>query len=169
MWVVFSTNLVIIKYDTSNTKELPFFTVIDVDQELFSQTNFLVILSPERRRNAFQHLTHIFFRGLGRVKKISCLSSEIFDEIRAGGRIFILFYNIQCMWAVRAIPRPALRDGRCCSVLYVAASVTGSRSTGSAAYTWPTLTKIKTQQEYIRISCTLANQESGLTYQNPQR
>ena len=26
--------------------------------------------------------------GLGRAKKISCLSSEIFDEIRAGGRIF---------------------------------------------------------------------------------
>ena len=38
-------------------------------------------------------------------------------------------------------------------LLYVAASVTGS--TGSAAYTWPTLTKIKTQQEYIRISYVL--------------
>ena len=38
--------------------------VIDVDQELFSQANFLVILSPERRRNAFEHLTRTFFRGL---------------------------------------------------------------------------------------------------------
>ena len=45
--------------------------------------------------------------------------------------------------------------------LYVAASVTGS--TGSAAYTWPTLTKIKTQQEYIRISYVL------LLIKNPAR
>ena len=54
-----------------------------------------------------------------------------------------------------------LRNGRCCSVLYVAALVTGS--TGSAAYTWPTLTKIKTQQEYIRISYVL------LLIKNPAR
>ena len=59
--------------------------------------------------------------------------------------------------------RGPLRNGRCCSVLYVASSVTGC--TGSAAYTWPTLTKnlskIKTQQEYIRISYVL------LLIQNP--
>ena len=36
-------------------------------------------------------------------------------------------------------------------------------STGSAAYTWPTLTKIKTQQEYIRISYVL------LLIKNPAR
>ena len=97
---------------------------------------------------------------LGRVKKISCLSSEIFDEIWAGGRIFFLFF----MYSVCGLceqSRSPLRNGRCCSVLYVAASVTGS--TGSAAYTWPTLTKIKTQQEYIRISYVL------LLIKNPAR
>ena len=36
-------------------------------------------------------------------------------------------------------------------------------STGSAAYTWPTLTKIKTQQQYIRISYVL------LLIKNPAR
>ena len=36
-------------------------------------------------------------------------------------------------------------------------------STGSAAYTWSTLTKIKTQQEYIRISYVL------LLNKNPAR
>ena len=67
---------------------------------------------------------------------------------------------------VGCVSNPAARCvavGRCCSVLYVAASVTGS--TGSAVYTWPTLTKIKTQQEYIRIPYVLLiftlNQESG--------
>ena len=43
----------------------------------------------------------------------------------------------------------------------MAASVTGS--TGSAAYTWPTSTKIKTQQEYIIISYVL------LLIKNPAR
>ena len=101
----------------------------------------------------------IFERGfLGRVKKISCLSSEIFDEIRAGGRIFFYIY-IVCGLCKQS--RGPLRNGWCCSVLYVAASVTGS--TGSAAYTWPTLTKIKTQQEYIRISDVL------LLIKNPAR
>ena len=100
------------------------------------------------------------FLPLGRVKKISCLSSEIFDEIRAGGRIFILFF-IYSASGVCEQSRGPLRNGRCCSVLFVAASVTGRA--GSAAYTWPTLTKIKTQQEYIRISCVL------LLIKNPAR
>ena len=93
-------------------------------------------------------------------KKFSCLSSEIFDETRAGGRIFFKFF----IYSVRGLceqSRGPLRNGRCCSVQYVAASVTGS--TGSAAFTWPTLTKIKTQQEYIRISYAL------LLIKNPAR
>ena len=47
---------------------------------------------------------------LGRAKKISCLSYEIFDEIWAGGRIFYLFF----MYSVC----PVLTEGqnRCCTV-----------------------------------------------------
>ena len=43
---------------------------------------------------------------LGRAKKISCLSSEIFDEIRAGGRIFFLIlYTVY----VGCLSNPAAR------------------------------------------------------------
>ena len=77
---------------------------------------------------------------------------------RADG--FFLFF-IHSVCGLYEQSRGPLRNGRCCSVLYVAASVTGS--TGSAAYTWPTLTKIKTQQEYIRISYVL------LLIKNPAR
>ena len=66
---------------------------------------------------------------LGRVKKISCLSSEIFDEIRAGGRIFFLIF-ICSVCGLCEQSRGPLRNGRCCSVLYVAASVTGSTVLG---------------------------------------
>ena len=95
---------------------------------------------------------------LGRVKKNSCLSSEIFDEIRAGGRIF--FYFLYTVY-VGCVNNPAARCVTVGVAVHVAASVTGS--TGSAADTWPTLTKIKTQQEYIRIPYVL------LLIKNPAR
>ena len=93
-------------------------------------------------------------------KKISCLSSEIFDKIRAGGRIFYFIFMYSVCGLCEQSHGP-LRNGRCCSVLYVTASVTGS--SGSAACMWPSLTKIKTQQEYIRISYVL------LLIKNPAR
>ena len=71
---------------------------------------------------------------------------------RVYGFLFLFFIYSVCGLCEQS--RSPLRNGRCCSVLYVAASVTGS--TGSAAYTWPTLTiKIKTQQEYKRTSYVL--------------
>ena len=48
---------------------------------------------------------------LGRVKKISCLSSEIFDEIRAGGRNFFLFF-IYSVCGLCEQSRGPLRNGR---------------------------------------------------------
>ena len=114
------------------------------------------LVVPAYQVRACQKILYI----LGRVKKKSCLSPEIFDEIRAGGRILFLFF-IYSVCGLCEQSRGPLRNGRCCSVLYVAASVTGS--TGSAAYTWPTLTKIKTQQEHIRISYVL------LLIKNPAR
>ena len=59
-------------------------------------------VEPGRKRNAMLcgSLT------LGRVKKISCLSSEIFDEIRAGGRIF--FYFLYTVY-VGCVSNPAAR------------------------------------------------------------
>ena len=96
---------------------------------------------------------------LGQVKKLVVYHPRFSTKFgRADGFLFYFLY-IYSVCGLCEQSRGPLRNGRCCSVLYVAASVTGS--TGSAAYTWPTLTKIKTQQEYIRISCTLANQESG--------
>ena len=97
---------------------------------------------------------------LGRVKKLVVYHPRFSTKFgRADGFFFIFFIYSVCGLCEQS--RGPLRNGRCCSVLYVAASVTGS--TGSAAYTWPTLTKIKTQQEYIRISYVL------LLTKNPAR
>ena len=51
-------------------------------------------------------VTFVYLFIYGRAKKISCLSSEIFDEIRAGGRIFFNFlYTVY----VGCVSNPAAR------------------------------------------------------------
>ena len=57
------------------------------------------------------HILPVYRGTLGRVKKISCLSSEIFDEIRAGGRIFLLFF-IYSGCGLCEQSRGPLRNGR---------------------------------------------------------
>ena len=82
-------------------------------------------------------------------KKLVVYHPRFSTKFGRGGRIFFLFFRYSVCGLCEQSRGP-LRNGQCCSVLYVAASVTGS--TGSAAHTWPTLTKITTQQKYIRIS-----------------
>ena len=66
-------------------------------------TTALLSFGPCQGNAVLKHST--FFSPIRPSKKISCLSSEIFDEIRAGGRIFIFFfiYSVQ-LWAVWANP-----------------------------------------------------------------
>ena len=79
----------------------------------------------------------------------------------SGGRTDFYFIFIYTVY-LGCVSNPTAR----CATVGAAVYCTWRRrcgSTGSAAYTWPTLTKIKTQQEYIRSSCVL------LLIKNPAR
>ena len=103
------------------------------------------ISQNERRRADLQNVASdflIFALGhsydlskLGRVKKISCLSYEIFDEIRAGGRIFILFF----IYSVCGLCEQSRGPLRACVTVGVAVHCTWRRRWRAVLGLQPTL------------------------------